>query len=84
MIKASEVREIVERVIENEVAKLKEDAIQFCEEISKDIEVCANKKYCNIVVTVPNGINRKYVAEILKDNGYSINFKSDGKLDIVW
>ena len=84
MIKAKEAREMMERAIENEIARLKENAIQFCEEISKEIEASASKKYCNIIITVPNSVKRNYVVEILKDNGYSVSIKSDGKLDIMW
>ena len=84
MMNAKEAREMVERAIENEIVKFKENAIQFCEELSKEIEACANKKYCNIVITVPNTIKRNYVIEILEENGYSVNTKSDGKLDIRW
>ncbi len=84
MIKAKEAREMMERVIENEIAQLRENAMQFCEEISKDIEACANKKCCNIIITVPNSVRRNYVIEILKDNGYSAVVRNDGKLDIIW
>ena len=84
MMNAKEARKMVERAIENEIVKFKENAIQFCEELSTEIETCANKKYCNIVITVPNNIKKNYVVEILEENGYSVNVKSDGKLDIRW
>ena len=84
MINAKEVREMMERTIENEIARLKENATQFCEELSKEIESCANKKYCNIIIRVPNSVKRNYVVEILKDNGYSVSIKEDGRLDIMW
>lgn len=84
MIKAKEVREMMERAIENEIARFKENAIQFCEEISKEIEASANKKYCNVIVTVPNSVKRNYVVEILEDNGYSVIIQDDRKLNIMW
>lgn len=84
MMNAKEAKEMMEKAIENERVRLKENAIQFCEELSKEIETCANKKYCNIIATVPNSVKRTYVIEILKENGYSVRVGSDGKLDIMW
>ena len=84
MLKANEAREMVERVIENEIAKLKENAEQFCEELSKEIEAHANQKHCNVIVELPHSVKRAYVVEILKANGYSFEIRSDGKLNVMW
>ena len=84
MLKANKAREMVERVIENEIANLKQNAEQFCEELSKEIEANANKKYCNIIIELPHSVKRAYVMEILKDNGYFVDVRSDGKLNVMW
>ena len=84
MLNAKEAREMMERAIENEILKLKENATQFCEELSKEIQACASKKYGNVIVTVHNSVKRNYVIEILKENGYSVKDRSDGKHDTKW
>lgn len=84
MMNAREAREMVERTIENEKAKAQEDAMQFCEKISKEIEECASKKYCSTIITVPEDIQKSYVASILKDNGYSVGIRGGRDLEVVW
>ena len=84
MTNAKKAREMMERAIESEVTKRKENAINFCEELSKEIEVKANEKCCNLIIESPNNTAKAYVIEILKDNGYSVVVRGDGRLEIMW
>ena len=85
MITAKNAREIVNKVEEMEIERERRLAAEFCEELSKKIEEMANKKICNYIFEIPNGIaKRSYVVNELRSNGYQTKEIDRNKVEIMW
>ena len=84
MLRAKEAREVVERTIEEKVARLTERANKKCEVLSEEILKRAKMCSTELVTTVDSDI-RAYVIAELQDNGYSVRLHpADNTITIQW
>ena len=84
MLKAKEAREVMERTLEEKVARLTERANKKCEVLSEEILKRAQMCSTELVTSVDSDI-RAYVVAELQNNGYSVRVHpADNTITIQW
>lgn len=83
MITAKQAKELREKAIENEIAKKRKVAIDFCEKLGFEIEKRAKEKYTLITTEVDIGIRSNIVHELI-NNGYKVEIHIDNTITVQW
>ena len=86
---ANEVRNIVETAKEEEIAKKRAEAEEFCNGLEDTIKACAEKQYNHTdLIEAPRAIIN-YIVKILKDNGFEVKISTNTatgrtSLSVAW
>lgn len=84
MITANKARELTEKAVREYINTRREQALAYCEDISKQIEEQTQKRKTELSVQdIPNNIY-SYVIGILKDNGYTVTQLNNHSLVVIW
>lgn len=87
MLKAKEARQLRNNLLDEEIKRRKENAMQFCK---TEIEPLIRKQCMELILSrvIVSNIDKKifcYVVEILKDCGYTVQItKEKSEITIIW
>ena len=84
MITAKEANTIITKAIEEVQKKQLREAEIFCEGLSEAIVRNAKAQISNYIFKLPLNVKRLMVVEILETNGYQVNERGDGTIEIMW